>query len=90
MNKETTYVVFCLYLGKTPVQCTFTDMTEALEHCQKIRNGTMGKGYTHVSMCSDNVDQIGGMGVDSVVDGKLPDGGDYTWIKRRNKDTKNE
>lgn len=40
-------------------------------------------GYSAVTFCSENVDQVGSPGVDSVVDGVLPDGSEYSWVKRR-------
>lgn len=57
----------------------FEDMTEALKHSQWLRN----ENFRFVTMASENSDQVGKMGVDAVVDGKLPDGTDYTWKKRR-------
>ena len=40
-------------------------------------------GVSHVAMSTVNNEQVGSMGVDSIVDGKTPDGHDYTWKKRR-------
>jgi len=57
----------------------FVDMTVALKKTQQLRND----GCRFVSMVSEIADQVGKLGVDAVVDGKLPDGGDYTWKKRR-------
>lgn len=37
----------------------------------------------HVSICAESPNQVGRAGVDTVTDGKLPDGSDYTWKKRR-------
>jgi hypothetical protein len=51
-----------------------------LEKCRELRS----QGMTHVCMASEREDQIGGNGVNSVEHGKLPDGSDYTWMKRRN------
>lgn len=55
------------------------EMSEALLRSQVLRNG----GATFVVMASEAVGQIGKMGVDAIVDGKLPSGDDYTWKKRR-------
>jgi hypothetical protein len=41
------------------------------------------RGMRFVTMVSENPDQVGKSGVDAVVNGKLPDGFDYTWKKRR-------
>jgi len=79
--KVTTYVVFWLG-GGDAMHNEFTDMGEALAFCQELRKDTTGD-ITHIVMSSDNVDQVGGMGVSSVEDGKLPNGDDYTYTKRR-------
>jgi hypothetical protein len=57
----------------------YAEMIEALTQANHLR--TIGKSY--VAMVSENPDQVGKMGVDSVVDGKLPSGEAYTWCKRR-------
>ena len=54
-------------------------MTEALTRVNHMR--TIGMAY--VAMVGENPNQVGKMGVDSVQDGKLPNGEDYTWKKRR-------
>ncbi len=41
------------------------------------------KGMRFVTMTGENPNQVGKMGVDAVVDGRLPDGSNYTWMKRR-------
>lgn len=56
-----------------------TEMSAALAFSQKVRN----MGATFVTMACENANQVGGMGVDAVVDGKLPNGEDYTWKMRR-------
>lgn len=58
----------------------YLEMTEALIEANRMR--TIGMSY--VAMVGENPNQIGKMGVDAVVDGKLPNGEDYTWKKRRN------
>ena len=86
--KVTTYVVFWLGSG-TPLSKEFSDMGRALTFCQELRNHK-GGDITHVVMSVDNVDQVGGMGVNAVVDGKLPDGSNYSWTKRRYNERANE
>jgi hypothetical protein len=39
-------------------------------------------GHRHVIMSNENADSVGKPGVDSVVDGKTPDGVPYTWTKQ--------
>lgn len=41
------------------------------------------KRYSFVTMVSENPNCVGKQGVDSVIDGKLPDGNNYEWMKRR-------
>ena len=57
----------------------FPEMTAALNQCQTLRNS----GRSFVTMVSENPDSVGHPGVDSVVDGMLPNGTEYTWKKRR-------
>jgi hypothetical protein len=57
----------------------FIEMVEALTQANHLRN--IGRAY--VVMASENPNQVGKMGVDSVEDGKLPSGEAYTWRMRR-------
>lgn len=85
------YVVFWLELGtneffpniQQPACRRFGDleMTSALAFANRKRNEA---GVSHVTMSSQVDGQVGRSGVDTVSDdGKLPDGTDYTWKKRR-------
>ena len=56
----------------------YLDMVEALTEANHLR--TVGRAY--VTMVSENPNQVGAMGVDSVEDGKLPNGDAYTWKMR--------
>lgn len=72
-----------MFPGMSEPKCrTFTSdkLTEALSFCQEKRNEP---GVHHVSLCSEDPSSVGKPGVDSIVDGKTPDGHDYTWMKRR-------
>jgi hypothetical protein len=62
------------------VSKVFSDikLTEALSCCQRLRND----GYINVVLSSEPGDMVGSMGVDSIVDGKTPDGYDYEWSKQ--------
>ncbi len=43
------------------------------------------KGYgKFVTITNDEMEFVGKFGVDTIKDGKCPDGVDYTWMKRRN------
>lgn len=57
----------------------YLEMIAALDEANRLRS----VGMRHVAMASENPNQVGQMGVDSVVDGKLPSGEEYTWSKRR-------
>jgi len=71
-------VVFYLSAGLPQcVRFKDTQMTEALAQCQLFRN----MGHDHVTMSSQLEGNVGQMGVDSVQDGKTPDGHEYTWSK---------
>ena len=55
-------------------------LTEALKVAEGLRRSTR---HSFVTIVSENPNCVGKQGVDSVVDGKLPDGNDYEWKKRR-------
>ena len=57
----------------------YLEMVEALTRANHMR--ILGMAY--VAMVGENPNQVGKMGVDSVVDGKLPNGEAYTWKMRR-------
>lgn len=64
----------CQYFGDN-------EMTDALAFMNSLRQNEENQ---FVTFASQNANSIGKPGVDSVVDGKLPDGSAYTWMKRRN------
>jgi hypothetical protein len=51
----------------------------AMKRMEELRK----EGMTHVSMSTELADSVGKPGVDSVKDGKTPDGVEYDWKKRR-------
>lgn len=57
----------------------YLEMIEALTQANHLR--TIGRLY--VAMVGENPNQVGKMGVDSVENGKLPTGENYTWKMRR-------
>jgi len=61
------------------VSFTKDQMSDALTSAQVFRN----TGHTFVTVVCENADQVGKMGVAAVENGRLPDGTDYTWRKRR-------
>jgi hypothetical protein len=54
-----------------------TAIVEALQITKAQRDA----GHTFVTMASENPQNAGKPGVDTVVDGKTPDGEDYDWSK---------
>lgn len=69
----------------------WTDFTNTAQgiHCKTLQGAlTLSEekrqaGYTFVTMVSENPNVVGKPGVDSIQDGQLPDGTEYTWRKRR-------
>ena len=57
----------------------YVEMVAALSEANRLRN----EGRAYVVMASENPNQVGKMGVDSVEDGHLPSGEAYTWKMRR-------
>lgn len=53
------------------------NLTEALRYAEGFRK----LGMIFVTMVSENVDNVGKGGVDTVADGKLPNGAVYDWNK---------
>lgn len=73
------YKVYWTALDGQACSEDFIEMVEALTQANHLRNA----GRAYVVMASENPNQVGKMGVDAVVDGKLPSGEDYTWKMRR-------
>jgi hypothetical protein len=57
----------------------YVEMVAALTEANRLRN----EGRAYVVMASENPNQVGRMGVDSVENGHLPSGEAYTWKMRR-------
>ena len=55
-------------------------LTGALQTAEGLRRQTR---YSFVSIVSEDPNCVGKAGVDSVKDGKTPDGHVYSWVKRR-------
>lgn len=53
------------------------DLTHALLLAKRQRDA----GHSFVTMVSENPQHVGKPGVDTIVDGKTPDGQDYDWSK---------
>jgi hypothetical protein len=59
------------------------DGEDALGHAMAHANYMRRHGRQHVTISTENANQVGQNGVDSIVDGKTPDGERYDWTKRR-------
>lgn len=57
-----------------------TELMAALKHSEKLRGSP---DCSHVIISSELENSVGKAGVDSVENGKTPDGVAYTWNKRR-------
>ena len=57
----------------------YAELADALTHAAQLRED----GNSFVTMVSENPNSVGKPGVDSVVDGLLPDGTVYEWKMRR-------
>jgi hypothetical protein len=73
------YKVYYTGSDNKPYANDFMDMGEALKHTHYLRNA----GMNFVVMSAENPNSVGKPGVDSVIDGVLPDGNIYEWKMRR-------
>ena len=79
----TTYIIYYTEDG-TPKSKNEHDLGAALKISEDLRRlRREGADITHITMASEDTNMVGQQGVDSIVDGKTPDGVDYTWKKRR-------
>lgn len=78
---KTTFTVYWMYRTTGPAAIQYTDMNEALAWTAHLRKRAFIDGISAITMCSENANIVGKMGVDSIVDGKTPDGVEYDWNK---------
>ena len=77
--KHPQYTVYWT-LGRLACSEQTDSMDYALKKVESLRKSSANSA---ICIASENPNQIGKMGVDAVVDGKTPDGMEYTWMKRR-------
>lgn len=84
------YIVYYTETEKTgatvPKSVLFesTEMVEALHHCEALRTlRKCGAALSFITMVSEVPGMVGDAGCNMVVDGKLPNGDEYKWKKRR-------
>jgi hypothetical protein len=75
----TKYTIYWTYKGVRPNSLVKTTLGEALKFVEELRKDAVANEFTFITMVGENQNQVGKAGVDSVVDGKTPDGVDYTW-----------
>jgi hypothetical protein len=73
------YKVYWTDADGNPDAEEYGDMMLALQASNSLRND----GFRFVAMVSENPNSVGKPGVDAVVDGQLPNGEKYDWMKRR-------
>ena len=73
------YVVYWMGLGGDPHAEKFVNLTDALRESKGLRDD----GYRFVTMVSEDPNCVSKAGVDSVENGKTPDGHVYDWKMRR-------
>lgn len=78
---NTTFTVYWMYKSLTPNALQFTDMSKALAWMEDLRKRAKAEQLSAITFCSEMADNVGKVGVDSVVDGKTPDGYPYDWNK---------
>lgn len=72
-------MVYWTMTDGNPASAEIGALTAALSCAELHRR----QGMRFVSICAEDPNQVGKMGVDSIVDNKTPDGVEYTWVKRR-------
>jgi len=75
--------MFKLYYTDPITDQSHSHNLETLVEALRYAEGFRQLGMTFVTMVSENPYSVGKPGVDSVVDGVLPDGTKYEWKKRR-------
>lgn len=69
--------------SKTPCSRFLSGDGDNLSDAINFTHSLRQQNHRHICYSSFNTDMVGEMGVNTIVDGKLPDGSDYTWKKRR-------
>jgi hypothetical protein len=73
------YRVYWTDFTNTPQGIYTNTLTGALKVAEEKRK----EGFTFVTMVSEDPNSVGKPGVDSIIDGVLPDGNIYEWKMRR-------
>lgn len=78
-NQKTKYTIYWTFSDR-PASLVSFDMAQVLGMLEQLREIPE---YSGITFCAEHADQVGKMGVDSVVGKTLPNGEEYTWMKRR-------
>lgn len=78
--------MYIIYYIDPAIDHPFFVKSEGLVEALNLIKSLRGMGYLAVTMTAlENPDQVGVVGVNSVENGKLPDGTDYDWKKEYRK-----
>lgn len=75
---NTKYTIYWTY-NVQPHSMSTNNLIDALKHVETLRKNAKEVGNSAITMVGESSDRVGNNGVDSVQDGKLPDGNDYSW-----------
>jgi hypothetical protein len=78
---KTIFTVYWMYKGLTPNALQFEDMSKALAWMEDLRKRAAQDRISAITLCSEMDNNVGKMGVDTVKDGKTPNGHVYDWNK---------
>lgn len=79
--QQVTYLIYYTEDGECK-SVPETDIGKALKICEALRARRRdGENISHITMVSENDNLVGQQGVDTIVDGKTPDGVIYDWSK---------
>ncbi len=81
MNK-TKYTVYWMHKSLVSNALQFDNLSKAMGYLEELRKQIKnGAEFSAVTMCAEDINQVGKMGVDAIADGKTPDGVEYDWNK---------
>jgi hypothetical protein len=79
---NTIYTVYWLYKKTHPNSIQFiNDLNHALAFIETLRKKAAEEQFSAITICAEDQTQVGLTGVDSVANGKLPSGEEYSYTK---------
>ena len=65
-----------------PSALQFVDLGKAMNFLEeKRKEASLDNDISAITMCAEDINQVGKMGVASIENGLTPDGEEYTWSK---------